>query len=125
MEEWHILRKLLPITTTDHAATERSTIGSLGDISWVQFRNPSHRCMEGMCHSTHPPKVQVHHCTWSVLPGHKYCKWQTLGWVWGWGEKAWVRGYTTFFNCTHSLLWHIYYISLDTVMTLVSVEPVV
>jgi len=24
----------------------------------------------GMCHSsTHPPNIQVHHCTWSVLPG--------------------------------------------------------
>jgi len=45
---------------------------------------------EGMCHSsTRPSNVQVHHCTWSVLPGlprvstasDKHC-----------GEKAWLQG---------------------------------
>ena len=38
VEEWHIPRKTIStllIATTDHAVTEWSTSGSLGDVSWV------------------------------------------------------------------------------------------
>ena len=54
----------LPITTTDHAVTERSTSGSLG-----QCFSGSQRHLAGvqkeLCYSsTCPPNVRVCHCTW-------------------------------------------------------------
>jgi len=91
VEEWHIPRKtsecnILWIAITDHTATERSTLGSLGNVSWVL-----HSCTEAMCHSsTHPPNVQVHHCTWSALPGLASTSTASDK---CWGEKAWVWGY--------------------------------
>ena len=58
--------QVLPITTTDHAATKGLTSGSLGDISWVQ---KAASLLYRMCHSsTCPPNIQVRNCMWSVLP---------------------------------------------------------
>jgi len=68
------------------------TSGSLGNISWAQKLPHSCTVTQGMCHSsTHPPNVQVCHCTWSVLPGLPHVSTASDK---RWGEKAWVRGYT-------------------------------
>jgi len=43
-------------------------------VTFHGFRKLSHRCTEEMFHSSSlPPNIQVHHCTWSVLPGLPPC----------------------------------------------------
>jgi len=63
VEEWHFPRKpqvnVLRIATTDHAATEQTTSGSLGDISWVQ-KTPHRRNAPLLHTSTQWPGKSLH-----------------------------------------------------------------
>jgi len=52
--------------------TEWSMSDSL--VMFLGFRKSTHSCAEGICHSSiRLPNIQVHHCTWSVLPGLLSC----------------------------------------------------
>ena len=96
VEEWHI-----PRNTTSNWVRYWSQTRTMERLSaWHQavlamflgFRKLLCSCTEGMCHSsTHPANVQVHHYTWSVLPGLPCVVTASDK---HWGEKAWVQGYS-------------------------------